>query len=153
MLAVGSAVAAAHVALPAGSMAQLALPMLLALTAAILLAGRPVRDGLLSRRPWQCFLVATAVYAIASMVSGAWPLATGRELALPSPLDALYFASHGFGIAFLAGVVRDRYRGSQDALRAVAVAMVDAAILAVAVTAVLWPTLIAPDLDDPELGG
>lgn len=152
VLAVGSAVTVAHVALPAGSVVEATLLVLLTLTAAILLAHRLVRDGLLSQRPWQCFLAATGLYAIATTVWGLWPLATGRELAFPSPLEALYVASHGFGIAFLAGVVRARYRGSQDALRAVAVAMVDAAILAIAVTAVLWPTLIAPNLEDPDLG-
>ena len=153
VLAGGAVVATVYLLLPPGGLIQATLFVALALTATGLLAHRLSREGLLTTAPWSFFVAATGLYAAATAVWWLAPLVTGQELPFPSPLEGVYFASYGFGIAFLAGIVRARYRDSRDALRATAVALVDAAILAVAAIALAWPTMIGPYLDDPDLTG
>ena len=149
----GLVVATIYLLLPSGGLAQATLFVTLALTATGLLVHRLARDGLVTTAPWYLLVVATGLYATATGVWWLAPLVTGEDLPFPSPLEAVYFTSYAFGIAFLAGVVRARYRDSRDALRATAVALIDAAILAVAAITLAWPSMIHPNLDDPELTG
>jgi diguanylate cyclase (GGDEF)-like protein len=146
-------VAIVYLLLPPGGLAQATLFVTLALTATGLLAHRLAREGLLATAPWGLVVAATGLHAAATAVWWLAPLVTGEDLSFPSPLEAVYFAGYGFGIAFLAGVVRARYRDSRDALRATAVALIDAAILAMAAIALAWPSMIGPNLDDPDLTG
>jgi diguanylate cyclase (GGDEF)-like protein len=153
VLVVGLVVVVVSLLLPAGGPAQATLSVTLALGATGLLALRLARDGRIAIAPWWCFVAATGLYAAATAVWWLAPLVTGEDLAAPSPLEAVYFASYGFSIAFLAGLVRARCRDSQDALRATAVAMIDAAILAMAAIALSWPSMIGPNLGHPDLTG
>ena len=153
VLAGGAVVATVYVLLPPGGLAQATLFVALALTATGLLVLRLAREGLMTTPPWNCLVAATGLYAAATAVWWLAPLVTGEDLPFPSPLEAVYFASYAFGIAFLAGIIRARYRDSRDALRATAVALTDAAILAVAAIALAWPSMIGPNLGDPELTG
>jgi diguanylate cyclase (GGDEF)-like protein len=152
-LAAGCLLVALFFALPAGGWLQTAVFVGVAFSASGLLAVRLFRQRLVLLGPWRYLVLATGLYALATPFWGFLPLATGQDLPFPSLLDAVYFASYGFAVTFLVGVIRDRYRGERDSLRGAVVALLDAGIFAVAATALLWPTVIGPGLGATGVAG
>jgi signal transduction histidine kinase len=130
---------AVYVALPAGGATQTVYHDGLAIVATALLAARLIRDRLAVTRPWLWLGLAATLYAGVSPWWGTIPVLTGRELPYPSWVDGVYFLSYLFAGAFLVSLIRLRHRDVPDVRHAGTVALIDAAILALAVTAVAWP--------------
>ena len=140
-------------ALPAAGLAQGTLFAVLACTAPTLLAVRLAREQLLRSWLWLPLMLGTGLYALATMSWALLPALTGRELAFPSPVDGVYFASYTVSAAFLVNLLRNRYRHAEEAGRDATVALLEAGIFAIAMLAVLWPGLIGPNLADPAISG
>ncbi len=94
---------------------------------------------------WTVVILSTALAAgfLVVPVWGLEPVATPWSLPPVTTLlgitflDVTFVASHGVGIAFVVSLIRRHHRNEPDALRAAVVVVIDAGILAVAVTAVL----------------
>jgi signal transduction histidine kinase len=129
-----------YLVLPDGQPAQAVFHDAVGLVAAALLAVRLVREGLVRSRPWVYLLTAVVLYAVVSPFWGTIPVLTGRELPYPSWVDAAYFVSYASAAAFLVSLIHRRHRDLPGIRHSGFVALTDALILGIAITALLWPT-------------
>lgn len=133
---------AIYLALPTGSLLQAVFAETLFVAAGALMVWRLVRDGRLFDLPWLFLGVSVALYAVISPFWSIVPIATGRPVPYPSWIDGVYFGSYGAAAAFLLSIIRRRHRGISQARRPETIALVDAAIIATAVTSLLWPVFV-----------
>jgi signal transduction histidine kinase len=130
---------AVYFALPAGGAVQTAYHDGIAIVATAILVVRLVRERLATTEPWIWLLLAVGLYAGVSPLWGTIPALTGRELPFATWIDGVYFVSYLFAGAFLLCLVRLRHRDVPGIRHASLVAALEALILAIAITAVVWP--------------
>jgi diguanylate cyclase len=95
------------------------------------------------RDPGWVLLCSQLAYFVASLFWYLWPIGHSGRLPFPSPLDVLYFLAYAGFALFLVMVLRRRSLDSRAESR---LALTDALILTVTVSAVVWVTVIGPTL-------
>ncbi len=146
-LAVGAAATAGYVVAPTGSRVQTLLGSVPFVLAVVLIAARLMLSPSEVRRPLRLLLAGATTYLTAAFFWYVLPVHAGVVLPFPSLIDAVFFAAYTLYAAFLVLVLRRRpqERGLQARL-----AVIDAAILTLAVSGVLWVGVVEPQVS-PQL--
>ena len=130
-------------AAPRDSIVQVAsffVPLLLSVGVLVL----RVRSGSTSvKDPLLLLLAANVGYLVATLIWYLGPVTFDHPWPFPSFVDVMYFAVYATYAAFLLGVLRRR---SKDRTAESRLALIDASILTVSMSALLWDAVIEPNL-------
>ncbi len=99
-----------------------------------------------SARPWAWFAIGFAFFWLGDLYTYGYPQLTGEEVGIPSLGDASYIAVYPALMAGLLILVRCRTPVADRA------GAVDSLIVTLGLTVISWVALIAPYLEDDELG-
>jgi diguanylate cyclase len=142
--AAGLALTLLYFVLPRGSLAQAIVFLAVLSGATALLFARLWAERARVPRHWVLLVAALAIYVTATLVWYLAPEAFGRELPFPSLADAAYFLAYALLAVFLVVLTHRRERDSATRGRA---AVVDALILAIAASSVLFFFVLDPQID------
>lgn len=95
--------------------------------------------------PLRLLFCAQLAYLVTTLIWYLGPFVLGRALPFPSFVDVMYFTVYGSYAAFLLMVLRRR---SHDRIAEGQVALTDALILTVSMSALLWVLIIEPTTDN-----
>jgi diguanylate cyclase (GGDEF)-like protein/PAS domain S-box-containing protein len=142
-VALGIAATVGYVVAPTGSVGQTALWSIPFVLVVALIATRVTLCPPEVRRPLHVLLAGTTTYLTASVFWYVLPVHAGVVVPFPSVLDVMFFTSYAFYAAFLVLVLR---RGARRTPLQGRLAVIDTAILTLAVSAVLWVAVIEPQV-------
>ena len=121
---------------------QIAAWLVPSLLAATLLTWRVVTEPVL-RRPLGVLLAGYLLYVVALLIWYLGPVVLDRQVPFPSLLDGLFFVAYGTYAVFLVMLLR---RAAPDQPVARRIALCDSLILTVSLSAVLWVSVLEPNL-------
>jgi diguanylate cyclase (GGDEF)-like protein len=140
----GLALTLLYFVLPRGSLAQAIVFLAVLCGATALLFARLWAERARVPRHWVLLVAALAIYVTATLVWYLAPEAFGRELPFLSLADGAYFLAYALLAVFLVVLTHRRERDSATRGRA---AVVDALILAIAASSVLFFFVLDPQID------
>ncbi|WP_377644946.1 putative bifunctional diguanylate cyclase/phosphodiesterase [Oryzobacter terrae] len=143
MLAVGAVAVACYLFVPQESVWRIALFFVPQVMAASVVVWRTLRVGSGAGRLLWVLLAAQVGYLVTCVFWYPVPVLSGRALPFPSFVDALYFAVYATYALFLFLVLRARARHRPAGRR---VALTDAFVVSASMFAVLWVTVVQPNL-------
>lgn len=144
VLLIGSGAIALFLAAPAGSAWEVGawfVPSVVATGVLVALLRRAPRG---SRRPLGLLLAGQAGLLATSLVWYLAPVALGRRLPFPSPVDAAFLTVYGVFAAFL-GMLVCRH-GCTAHIRATRITLIDSLLFTVSASAALWVVALRPQL-------